>query len=339
MLLHRGRRVGAPVGCGVALVAALAGCGGSETDDPSGNPPKVYPYIEVTSTEPQDLVRIRDASRVDGLTLAFLIGGPGCRPVWSRGGLDTTHPAVRSRIAALRRAGDPVRISFGGAGGTDLASACDSVEKLTAAYRTVVDAYQPDGVDFDVEGRTLADRAGNTRRVAAIRAMQEASRNAGRELPVSFTLPAGHDGVPPDGVRMLSDSAAAGITVSVVNVMVMNYGWGVADLGDEAVRQARLAHDLVRRLWPDLADRDAWQRVALSPMVGRNDVPGEIFHPEDARTLTEFVTERGVGWLSYWSAERDRACPAPVPPQPDPRCSGVSQRPYEFARIFTAGTG
>lgn len=339
MLLRGRRRLGAPVGCGVALVAALAGCGGSEADDPPGNPPKVYPYIEVTSTKPQDLVRIREASRVDGLTLAFLIAGSGCRPVWSRGGLDALHPAVRSRIAALRRAGDPVRISFGGAGGTDLASACDSVEKLTATYRAVVDAYQPDSVDFDVEGRTLADRAGNTRRVAAIRQTQDAARQAGRELPVSFTLPAGRDGVPPDGVRLLRDSVAAGVTVSAVNVMVMNYGWGVADLGDEAVRQARLAHDLVGRLWPPLTDREAWQRVALSPMVGRNDVPGEIFHPQDARTVASFATERGVGWLSYWSAERDRACPAPVPPQPDPRCSGVGQRPYEFARIFTAGTG
>lgn len=328
--------MGVPVGCGAVLVAALAGCGGSEADDPPGNPPKVYPYIEVTSTKPQDLVRIRDASRADGLTLAFLIADPGCRPVWSRGGMDARHPAVSSRIAALRRAGDPVRISFGGAGGTDLASACDSVEKLTAVYRTVVDAYRPDSLDFDVEGRTLADRAGNTRRVAAIRATQEAARRAGRELPVSFTLPAGPDGVPADGVRLLRDSVAAGVTVSAVNVMVMNYGWGVGDLGDEAVRQARLAHDLVRRLWPDLTDRDAWQRVALSPMVGRNDVPGEVFHPEDARTLAEFATDQGVGWLSYWSVERDRACAPPVPRQPDPGCSGVAQRPYQFARIFAA---
>ncbi len=334
MLFRARRRVSASAGCGVALVGALAGCGGSEAD----NPPEVYPYIEVTSTKPQDLVRIREASRVDALTLAFLIAGAGCRPVWSRGGLDASHPEVRSRIAALRGAGDAVRISFGGAGGTDLASACDSVEKLTAAYRTVVDSYQPDGVDFDVEGRTLADRAGNTRRVAAIRATQEAARRAGRELSVSFTLPAGRDGVPPDGVRLLRDSVAAGITISAVNVMVMNYGWGVDDLGDEAVRQAGLAHDLVRRLWPELTDRDAWQRVALSPMVGRNDVPGEIFHPEDARTVVEFATGRGVGWLSYWSVERDRPCPAPVP-QPDPRCSGLGQKPYQFASILTAESG
>jgi chitinase len=335
MLLGEGMRVGAPVGCGLALAAVLTACGGLEADDAPGNPPpKAYPYIEVTSTDPQDLVRIRASSRADGLTLAFLVAGPGCRPVWSRGGLDAVHPAVRSRITALRRTGDPVRISFGGAGGTDLASACDSVEKLTAAYRSVVDAYQPEAVDFDVEGRTLADHAGNTRRVAAIRAMQQAARTAGRQLPVSFTVPAGSNGVPPDGVRLLRDSAAAGITVSVVNVMVMNYGWGVDDLGDEAVRQARLAHDLVRRLWPDLTDHDAWQRVALTAMVGRNDVTGETFHPEDARTLAEFATERGVGWLSYWSVERDRACPAPVP-QPDPGCSGVSQSPYQFARIFT----
>jgi hypothetical protein len=322
----------------VALVAALAGCGGSKADDRRDRQPEVYPYLEVTATDPQDLVRIRAGARVDGLTLAFLVAGPGCRPVWSRGGLDAAHPAVRSRVSALRRAGDPVRISFGGAGGTDLARACDSVRTLTAAYQNVVEAYRPDSVDFDVEGRSLADRPGNVRRVAAIHAVQQAARRAGHDLPVSFTLPAGHGGIPPDGVRLLSDSVAAGIVVSAVNVMVMNYGWGVDDLGEEAVRQAGLAHEVVRRLWPDLAGRDAWRRVALTAMVGRSDVPGETFHPDDARTVAEFATGRSVGWLSYWSVERDQACPAPAPPQPDPGCSGVSQSRYQFARIFTAGT-
>jgi chitinase len=297
----------------------------------------VYPYLEVESTDPQDLRRVRADARVDGLILAFVVAGEGCRPVWSRGGRDATDATVRARVAALRSAGIPVRISFGGAGGPDLASGCDTATALATAYRAVVDAYRPDSIDLDVEGRTLANRAGNARRVAALLAVQQAAARAGRPLTVSYTLPAGHDGIPPDGVRLLSDSIAAGVRISAVNVMVMNYGWGVADLGDEAVRQAGMAHQLVRRLWPELSDGDAWRRVALTAMVGRTDVAGEIFRQSDARTLARSAADLGVGWLSYWSVERDRACPQPPPAQPSWRCSGVSQRPYEFAGIFTAG--
>jgi len=329
----RSRAVGL-VGAGVALVGALAGCMASGPAEPGESPPAVYPYLEVTSTDPQDLVRMRADAQVDGLILAFVIGGPGCRPVWSRGGLDVAAPEVKSRIEALRRAGAPVWISFGGAGGRDLSQACDSVEKLTAAYSAVVHNHRPDGIDLDVEGRSLTDRAGNARRVAAISALQRAAAGAGNTLKLSYTLPAARDGIPPDGVGLVKDSIAAGISITAVNVMIMNYGWGVTDLGGEAVRQAGMAQELVRRLWPALSDREAWQRVALTPMVGCNDVRGEIFHRGDARAVARFAGTRDIGWLSYWSLERDRACPLPPPPQPSWHCSGVTQRRYEYARIL-----
>lgn len=320
-------------GC-VALLSTLAGCGSPESTSPREHDPGVYPYLEVASAHPQDLAGIRADARADGLTLAFVIAGRGCRPIWSRGGRDATDPAVRSRVAALRASGTPVRISFGGAGGTDLASGCDSVEALTAAYRAVVDAYRPDGIDLDVEGRALADGPGNARRVVAVRAAQRDAARAGYPFQVSYTLPAGRNGVTAAGVKLLVDSVAAEISVSAVNVMIMNYGWGVTDLGDEAVRQARLVHQVIQRLWPGLSESDAWQRVALTAMIGHNDVPGEVFHPADARTVARFAADRGVGWLSYWSMERDRACPQPPPAQPSGRCSGVAQRPYQFADIL-----
>jgi hypothetical protein len=323
------------VGVGVTVLGTLAGCATSESADRRPSRPSVYPYLEVASSEPQDLARIRAEARVDGLILAFVVGGgQGCRPVWSRGGEDVAIAELAVRVKALRRAGGPIWISFGGAGGPDLAQVCDSVEELTAAYRAVVDAYQPDGIDLDVEGRTLADPAGNARRVAAVAALQRSTAVQGNPLRVSYTLPVAHGGIPREGVELLKESIAAGVAVTAVNVMIMNYGWGVADLGDEGVRQAGLAQTLVRRLWPDLSGREAWRRVALTVMVGRNDVPGEIFHPADARTVARFARTRGIGWLSYWSVERDRACPQPPPVQPSWRCSGVAQRPYEFAGMF-----
>jgi hypothetical protein len=319
-----------------ALLATMGACVSPRPDSRPDVPPPVYPYLEVSSEAPQDLAGVLGESRVSGLTLAFVVAGADCRPVWSRGGRDATHAEVRSRVEALQGSRTPLRISFGGAGGTDLASRCGSANELAAAYRTVVDTYGPTSIDLDVEGRALADRAGNARRVDAIRAVQQAAATGGRPLEVSYTLPADRDGVPASGIRLLEDSVSAGIVITAVNVMVMDYGWGVTRLAAEAERQAMLAHNLVRRLWPHLSDRDAWHRVALTAMIGRNDVPGEVFHLADARALVRFAADRGVGWLSYWSMERDRPCPQPLVDQPTWHCSGISQRPYEFAEIFTS---
>jgi chitinase len=70
-------------------------------------------------------------------------------------------------------------------------------------------------------------------------------------------------------------------------------------------------------------------------MIGRNDVPGEIFHQDDARQLLAFATASDLALVSFWSLNRDRPCEQPTA-SANPSCSGIAQAPEEFSRLFQA---
>jgi hypothetical protein len=68
-------------------------------------------------------------------------------------------------------------------------------------------------------------------------------------------------------------------------------------------------------------------------MIGINDVSSEIFTVTDAKQLASFAQTKQLGLLSFWSANRDDACPNGVPQL---TCSGVVQQKGEFAKtLFT----
>ncbi len=48
--------------------------------------------------------------------------------------------------------------------------------------------------------------------------------------------------------------------------------------------------------------------MALTPMLGVNDVENETFTLEDAAQVRAFAEDKGVAWVSVWSAFRDRPC-------------------------------
>jgi chitinase len=65
-------------------------------------------------------------------------------------------------------------------------------------------------------------------------------------------------------------------------------------------------------------------------MIGRNDIPGEVFTLGDARALVGLANRVGLGRVSLWSANRDAQCGVQAGPQVSNTCSGVSQRPLAF---------
>jgi hypothetical protein len=324
---------------GLALLAGLvcvsAGCAGEPSDtgrttaagDRGGE--RVAPYVDVTRDDVPDLAAVaRDGVGI--VNLAFVIAGEGCEPAWG-GVLPHDDAGVAARIRAVREAGGDVRVSFGGASPTELAQRCGDVPALVAAYRTVVDGLDVVHVDFDVEGATLADVASVRRRNAAVARLQ-----AERELRVTYTLPVDDEGLTAQARALLRDARAAGVRVDAVNVMTMNYGTGPADLAARAMSVATATRAFVQELWPGTPEADAWRMVAVTPMLGVNDVEDEIFEPADARRLVAFAREHGLGWLSFWSMNRDRPCrDGPVSGARDD-CSGVPQSPGEFTEIFTA---
>lgn len=224
--------------------------------------------------------------------------------------------------------------SFGGASGTELASGCDSVDALETQYRSVVDALGVSRLDFDLEGAALADTAVNGRRDEALAALQRDVEGAGGRLDVQFTLPSGVAGLEADGVEMLRDAERAGVRVSLVNVMTMDYGSAVADMGQAAIDAATALHGQLGQIWPSKSDAELWAMEGNTPMVGVNDTEGEVFTTDDASRLADFAVEKGIQELAFWSLGRDKACPAAGTLSED--CSGTEQSEHQFLKTFNA---
>ncbi|MFF7361463.1 cysteine/serine endopeptidase inhibitor [Streptomyces sp. NPDC008125] len=289
------------------------------------------PYVETWGSP-----SVLEEARAAGLryaTLGFVLDGGGCEAMFN-GDMPVTDEGWLSAIEGLRGSGGEVIASFGGASGTELASGCDSVDALEAQYRSVVDALGVSRIDFDLEGAALADTAVNGRRNEALAALQRDVEGAGGRLDVQFTLPSGVAGLEADGVEMLQDAERAGVRVSLVNVMTMDYGSAVADMGQAAIDAATALHGQLGQIWPSKSDAELWAMEGNTPMVGVNDTEGEVFTTDDASRLADFAVEKGIQELAFWSLGRDKACPAAGTLSDD--CSGTEQSEHQFLKTFSA---
>ncbi|MEU9042712.1 MULTISPECIES: cellulose binding domain-containing protein [unclassified Kitasatospora] len=299
------------------------------------------PYVDTSLYPPYDLVATAKASGVKTFNLAFVVSGGGCVPKWG-GVSDLSADAVAAQIGALRATGGDVRISFGGANGSELALACGSTADLTAAYRKVVDAYGATRLDFDVEGGAIADTAANTRRAQAVAQLQKNAAAEGKALDVSFTLPALPSGLTQEGVNLVADAKANGVAIGAVNIMAMDFGDGVAPnpqgrMGTYAIAAATATQAQVKSVL-GLDDAAAWRKVAVTPMIGVNDVASEVFTVADAKQLADFATAKHLAWLAMWSGTRDKACEGGAKAYADATCSSVVQQPLDFTRALGAYT-
>ncbi|GGW20462.1 sugar hydrolase [Streptomyces capoamus] len=292
------------------------------------------PYVDTSLYPAFDLLGAADVTGVKNYNLAFVTDGGGCTPKWG-GVTDLTADAVAAQIGALRAKGGDVRVSFGGASGSELATTCSSADALAAAYGKAVDAFKLTKVDFDVEGGALPNTAANTRRAQAIAKLQ--AQHPG--LDVSFTLPVMPEGLTQDGVNLLADAKANGVKTTTVNIMAMDYGPAYSgDMGTYAEQAATATQAQVKSVL-GLSDTAAWKTVAVTPMIGVNDVSSEVFKVEDATQLVNFAKAKGLGWLSMWSAARDQQCPGGTKPTADATCSSVLQEKSAFAKAFAAYQG
>jgi hypothetical protein len=289
------------------------------------------PYVDTSLYPAFDLSAAADATGVKNYNLAFVTDGGGCTPKWG-GVSDLGSDAVAAQIGQLRAKGGDVRVSFGGASGSELATTCSSADALAAAYGKVVDAYKLTKVDFDVEGGALPNTAANTRRAQAIAKLQQQHP----DLDVSFTLPVMPEGLTQDGVNLLSNAKSNGVKISAVNIMAMDYGPSYnGDMGTYAEQAATATQAQIKGVL-GLSDADAWKTVAVTPMIGVNDVSVEVFKVDDAAQLADFAKSKGLGWLSMWSATRDKQCSGGAKNTADATCSSVVQDPFAFSKAFAA---
>jgi hypothetical protein len=291
------------------------------------------PYVDTTLFPAFNLSTARSESGVTSFNLAFVVSNGTCTPSW--GGVDTlSGNAVASQISAFKAAGGDVRISFGGASGTELAQSCTSVGTLQAAYQKVIDTLGVKKLDFDVEGAAVADTASIARRNQALAALE----NANSGLQVSYTLPVLPTGLTGDGVAVLTSAKSNGVTVDAVNIMAMDYGDGAAPnpsgkMATFAEQAATATQSQVKSAF-GLSDSAAWAKVAVTPMIGVNDTSDEIFTVSDASTLAAFASSKGLAWTSMWSAGRDKECSGGAKSFADATCSSIVQSAWAFSKAF-----
>ncbi|NNN35810.1 sugar hydrolase [Streptomyces sp. S3(2020)] len=349
---------GAPAGCRVDGAACSAD--DAATPEPSGRPTQTAtatptatptataspststgtgtttsagfaPYVDTSLYPAFDLVATAAATGVKDYNLAFVTDGGGCTPKWG-GVTDLASDAVAAQIGTLRAKGGDVRVSFGGAAGSELATTCSSATALATAYEKVVAAYDLTKVDFDVEGGALPDTAANTRRAQAIAELQKDHP----DLDVSFTLPVMPEGLTQAGVDLLADARKNGVDIATVNIMAMDYGPAYSgDMGTYAEQAATATQAQVKSVL-GLSDSAAWKAVAVTPMIGVNDVTTEIFKVDDATQLVDFAKSKGLGWLSMWSATRDKQCSGGAKNYADATCSSIVQDAHAFSKAFAA---
>jgi len=170
--------------------------------------------------------------------LSFVVAAASddCTPGWGVAyDLDAaaTDLQLDRRVELLRRNGQEVAVSFGGAINTELALACADTRTLRQAYGDVLDRYGVDIMDIDLEGESLHDTAAAERRAHAVAQLQRERRDDGDELEVWVTLPVSAD----TGLWRL-DRASSGIV-----------GAGITPVPLDVARPGALAVGADGRLW------------------------------------------------------------------------------------------
>ncbi|MFH8382493.1 carbohydrate binding domain-containing protein [Kitasatospora sp. NPDC018058] len=306
---------------------------GTPTGGPSTPPPNVplpvAPYIDMGAWPTPSMPNMAEAGGVKGYTMGF-VTGIGCKASWFNA-YDPRTDWAKDQIDALRAAGGDVKLSFGGAGGTELAAACGSVDSLFNEYDAVVNAYNLRYVDYDIEGAAIADTASNDRRSAALAKLQQAHPG----LKVSLTLPVLPEGLTSEGVAIVKSARDAGVNLDLVDIMAMDYYRSGTDYGDAAVQAAQSLFGQLKALYPAKTDAQLWAMVGVTPMIGEND-DHQIYHQAAAQQLVTFAERNHLGLLAFWDATRDaNACTGGSLS----KCTNIPQQPYEFAKIFSQYTG
>lgn len=298
------------------------------------------PYVDMTLWPQFDFAGAAGVGEIDDVTLGFITANSQGQAAW--GGFDAYSInggnllyQINDQVTAMHDAGIDATISFGGAANLELALTTANATDLAAKYTSVMDAYGIRKLDFDIEGAALGDSASITRRSQAIALMQQQGIASGQPVEVSFTLPVMPTGLTAEGLGLLQNAVANNVQIGHVNIMAMDYFDPnlpyQGKMGDYAIQAAQSLHGQLSTLYPTKTSAEIWAMVDVTPMIGINDDPSEIFGLADAQKLTSFAEQNGLGGLHMWSANRDFPGPLGVLSNTS---SGVQQTAWQFSQTF-----
>jgi len=302
---------------------------------------KVAPFVNFTDWPSPDIKTAMTQTGLKSYNLGFISSQGPCSAAW--GGYPSLSPDatgdqidyLNGQIAYVQANGGKVAASFGGVANKELAEVCLDVPSLTAAYKKVIDRYHLDRVDFDIESGAQHDRAASTRRGQAIAQLQREAAAAGKTLTVTFTLPVMPYGLTNSALTVVQDTANAGARIDLINVMAMDYGTGVTNMGQAAVDAATNTAKQIGFLYPGTTDAQRISRVGITPMIGLNDTQPETFTLANAQQVTTWAKANSVGMIAWWALVRDQPC-ANNAALVSEHCSGTANPTWAYARAFNS---
>jgi chitodextrinase len=293
------------------------------------------PYVDMGEPSTPSLVALAEASGTRDFTLAFVQSSGTDTIGWAGSGTiadDTLNngSTIQAEVQALQAIGGNVTISFGGENGTDPAVAAaasgESAAQLQAEYQSVITRYGVTSLDFDIEGAPETNQASLTLRDEALKGLEAA--NPG--LQISYTLPVLPTGLDSNGLNIVDTAVKDGVDISVINIMAMDYGSSVDNggaMGTDAI-------DAIQATEKQLATAGLHATIGVTPLIGVNDTPGEVFTLADAQQLANYVaTDPDVTRVAMWSIGRDNGSDPGIS-YDSPTASGLTQTDYEFSSIF-----
>lgn len=306
-------------------------------------------YVDVTAKPTFAFEQMGEGTNRDAV-LSFIVPSPadGCTPTWgaaytmdqARGSLDLDR-----RIARLQQQGGSIAISFGGLLNSELAVKCTDKTKLLAAYNSVIERYNINTIDLDLEGAVLTDSDAASRRAEVIATLQAQRRAEHKQLAVWVTLPVIPAGLSEGGTDAVAELLAKHVDITGVNAMTMDYGQSRGNQNMLKASESALAQTqrqlgiLYQRAGLYLNNATLWAKIGATPMIGQNDDDDEVFKLDDAKGLNNFARSHGMSRMSMWSANRDLACGSNYINLKvvSDSCSGIRQNKQEFADLLSQG--
>ena len=341
------------VGTAAVTAAFLAGgtvlAGSAYANDNGRRPLPAHvlsPYFQAyTDASPAEVSK---ASGAKFLTMAFLQTQTtgSCDILWNG---DPAKPVAWSTfgpdIAKIRARGGDVVPSFGGFSAddtaTEIADSCTDVSKIAAAYEKVITTYNVTRLDMDVEDKSLDNLPGIDRRNKAIHLVQEWADRHHRTVQIVYTLPTAPTGLEDNGINVLANAVKNHARVDIANIMTFDYYDDQAhEMAADTKTAANSLVGTLHKLYPHRSTAALWRMVGITEMLGIDDYgsggetgPKEIFTLADARNITRWASDKGIGELSFWALGRDNGgCPGT--PGAD-NCSGVAQQTYQYTHIMS----
>lgn len=245
-------------------------------------------------------------------------------------------PEARSYVAS----GGKLTLSFGGAAGTFAEIACKDDNQLFSMIERVMNEAGTRRLDFDVEGHQLLNAEGNARRARVLARLKAKYP----DMYISISLPGWLQGFSADSMNLLRTTMSAGVKIDRIVAMSQSFGLenirtmvSPSTVGQATIMTFRAAATQVQSLYPYMSQDQVHAMMGITPMIGKND-DGSVFTLDDAQTVANFAKNNGVGMISYWSFQRDRA-QANNSSWDLNSYSGVAQSDFQYHAIFKAAVG